>query len=93
MEEGHDEVVEEVLKQLEENDLYIKQEECMWKVQKVPFLGGDRRRNGGGQDGRSIEVADATVCEGCQEVSRAGQLLQTLCEELCQGHPTNELTD
>jgi len=38
-EEGHDKVVEEVLKQLEENNLYIKPEKCMWKVRKVPFLG------------------------------------------------------
>jgi len=38
MEEGHDEVVEEVLKRLEENDLYVKPEKCMWKVWKVPFL-------------------------------------------------------
>ena len=38
-EEGHDEVVEEVLKRLEENDLYVKPEKCMWKVWKVPFLG------------------------------------------------------
>ena len=28
MEEGHDELVEEVLKRLEENDLYIKPEKC-----------------------------------------------------------------
>ena len=39
MEEGHDEVVEEVLRRLEENDLYIKPEKCIWKVKKVPFLG------------------------------------------------------
>ena len=38
-EEGHDEVVEEVLKRLKENDLYVKPEKCMWKVQRVPFLG------------------------------------------------------
>ena len=38
-EEKHDEVVEEVLKRLEENDLYVKPEKCMWKVQRVPFLG------------------------------------------------------
>jgi len=38
-EEGHDEVVEEVLRRLEENDLYVKLEKCMWKVWKVPFLG------------------------------------------------------
>ena len=38
-EEGHDEVVEEVLRRLEENDLYIKPEECVWKVKKMLFLG------------------------------------------------------
>ena len=27
-EEGHDEIVEEVLKRLEENDLYVKPEKC-----------------------------------------------------------------
>ena len=37
-EERHNEIVEEVLKRLEENDLYIKPEKCAWKVQKVGFL-------------------------------------------------------
>jgi len=37
-EEGHDEIMEEVLKRLEENDLYVKPEKCMWKVQKIGFL-------------------------------------------------------
>jgi len=36
---GHDEIVEEVLKRLEKNDLYMKPEKCAWKVQKVNFLG------------------------------------------------------
>ena len=36
--EGHDEMIEEVLKRLEENDLYIKPEKCVWKVQKIGFL-------------------------------------------------------
>jgi len=39
MEEGHDEIVKEVLKQLEENDLFIKPEKCRWKVKEVEFLG------------------------------------------------------
>ena len=30
--EGHNEIVEEILKRLEENDLYIKPEKYMWKV-------------------------------------------------------------
>jgi len=38
-EEGYDEIVEEVLRRLEENDLYVKPEKCVWKVKKVPFLG------------------------------------------------------
>jgi len=29
MEEGHDKIVEEILRRLEENDLYIKPEKCV----------------------------------------------------------------
>ena len=38
-EEGHDEIVEEVLKRLEENNLFVKPEKCIWKVREVGFLG------------------------------------------------------
>jgi len=38
-EEGYNEMVEEVLRQLEENNLYVKPEKCVWKARKVPFLG------------------------------------------------------
>jgi len=38
-EEGHNEIVEEILKRLEENNLYIKPEKCVWKVKKIGFLG------------------------------------------------------
>ena len=38
-EEGHDKLVEEVLKRLEENDLFVKPEKCKWKVREVEFLG------------------------------------------------------
>jgi len=37
-EEGHDELVEEILRMLEENDLYVKLEKCRWKVREVDFL-------------------------------------------------------
>ena len=47
-EEGHDKIVEEVLKRLEENDLFVKLEKCVWKVREVGFLeviiGEDRVR-------------------------------------------------
>ena len=35
----HDEIVEEVVKRLAENDLYIKLEKYKWKVREVGFLG------------------------------------------------------
>jgi len=31
-EEEHDEVVEEVVRRLAENDLYVKLEKCKWKI-------------------------------------------------------------
>ena len=38
-EEGHHEIVVEVIRKLEENDLYVKLEKCKWNVRKVGFLG------------------------------------------------------
>jgi len=37
-EEGHDEIVAEVVKRLEENNLYVKPEKCKWKIREVEFL-------------------------------------------------------
>ena len=39
MEEGHDKIVAEIIRRIEENDLYIKLEKCKWKVREVGFLG------------------------------------------------------
>ena len=33
------ELVEEVLRRLEENDLFVKPEKCQWKVKEMEFLG------------------------------------------------------
>jgi len=38
-EEKHDKIVEEVLRRMEENNLYIKLEKCVWKVREIDFLG------------------------------------------------------
>ena len=38
-EKEHNEMVAEVIRRLEENDLYIKSEKCRWKVREVGFLG------------------------------------------------------
>jgi len=36
---GHNKLVEEVLKRLKENDLFVKPKKCKWKVKEVEFLG------------------------------------------------------
>ena len=38
-EKGHDEIVEKVLRQLKENNLYVKPKKCVWKVREIGFLG------------------------------------------------------
>jgi len=38
-EEEYDKLVVEVIKRLEENNLYVKPEKCRWKVREVGFLG------------------------------------------------------
>jgi len=37
MKEEHDEIVVEVIRRLEENNLYVKPEKCKWKVWEVGF--------------------------------------------------------
>jgi len=39
IEDEHDEIVKEVIRRLEENDLYMKLKKCKWKMWKVGFLG------------------------------------------------------
>jgi len=38
-EEKHDKIVEEVLRRMEENNLYVKPKKCIWKVREIDFLG------------------------------------------------------
>ena len=38
-EEEHDKIVEEVLRRLEENDLFLKPEKCIFKEKEIKFLG------------------------------------------------------
>ena len=39
LESYNDKIMKEILKRLEENNLYIKPEKYVWKVQKIEFLG------------------------------------------------------
>ena len=54
-EEGHDEIIEEVLRRLEENDLYVKLEKCVWKVKKIGFLGAVIRPNRIEMEGEKVD--------------------------------------
>ena len=38
-EEGHNDIVKEVLRRMAENNLFVKPERCVWKVREVVFLG------------------------------------------------------
>jgi len=38
MEEGHDNIVKEVLRRITENDLFVKPEKCVQKVREVGFI-------------------------------------------------------
>jgi len=38
IEDGHNEIVEEILKRLKENNLYVKPEKCVWKTRNIGFL-------------------------------------------------------
>jgi len=37
-EKGHDKIVAEIIRRLEENNLYVKPEKCRWKVREIGFL-------------------------------------------------------
>jgi len=45
-EKRYNEIVEEVLRRMEENNLYIKPEKCIWKVREIEFLGLVMRSGG-----------------------------------------------
>ena len=55
--------------------------------------GGRKSGNGRKKGIRSVEVADTTMCQRCQEILRVSKLLLMLCERLCQGSITHEQTD
>ena len=74
-EEGHDEVVDEVLRRLKENDLYVKPEKYVWKVRKIPFLGVVMGEGRVEMEKDKVEGVLKSMRKGCQEVPGAGKLL------------------
>jgi len=47
-EEGHDELVAEVIKRLEENNLYVKPEKYKWKVREIVTIDASWSQHGRG---------------------------------------------
>ena len=62
-EEEYDKVVEEIVKRLAENDLYMKLEKYKQKVRKVDFLevviGLEGMKNQRREDEKSVRLADS----------------------------------
>jgi len=76
MEEGHNEIVEEILRRLEENDLYIKPEKCVWKVRKIGFLGVVIGPNG-------YHKWSLTICDGCFDTSKSSKMRSKTSDKRC----------
>jgi len=55
MEEGHDEIVQEVLHRLCTNDLFLKPEKCFFKQWEIEFLGLIIGPNGVEMDPSKVE--------------------------------------
>ena len=92
MEERYDEIVEEVLRKLEENDLFVKPEKCVWKIREVGFLGviigEDRVRMENEKVQGVIEWLVLKKHKGCTEVFGASKLLQIVCKRFCYDSKT-----
>jgi len=71
--EKHDKVVEEVLRRMKENNLYIKPEKCVWKVREIDFLG--LVMGSGRESSRSTGMAKTKDGQRSTEVLGTSKLL------------------
>jgi len=70
-EEEHDEIVEEVLRRLEENDLFVKPDKCVWKVREVGFLGVIIEEDGVRMEKEKVQgVIEWPVLKGMKDVQK-----------------------
>ena len=80
-EEGHDELVMEVIRKLEENDLYVKLEKCKWKVRKIEFLGVVIRLEGIKMEEEKIkEVLEWLIPKCVKDVQKFLELANYYCQ-------------
>ena len=88
---GYDELVAEIVKRLEENDLYVKPEKCKWKVRVEDKRGriskssnwAGRYKNRGRKGKICIGIDNTKVCQRHTKVFRIGKLLSLIYSRLC----------
>ena len=69
--EGHNKVVEEVVKRLVENDLYMKPMKCKWKVKKVRFLGVVIKLEGIKMEEEKVKIVlDWLISKGVKNIQK-----------------------
>jgi len=83
-EKRHHEIVAEVIRKLEENNLYIKLEKCKWNVREVEFLGvvigPDRIK----MDKEKVKgVLEWPTPKCIKDVQKIGKLLPSIYIRLC----------
>jgi len=93
-EEGHDDIVKEVLRRIAKNNLFVKPEKYMWKVKEVKFLEVVI-----GPDGVKIEkekvqrVVDWLVLRSMKDVQKFLRLANYyrwfVCQRFCKGSKTS----
>jgi len=66
-EEHHDEIVEEVLKRLKDNDLFLKLEKCEFKKKEIEFLGMVIGEKGVEMDTTKVEAIMSWLMPNCMK--------------------------
>ena len=70
-EKEHDEIIEEVLRKMEENDLFVKPKKCVWKTKEVEFLGVIIGLDGVRMEKKKVqEVIDWLVPKSVKDVQK-----------------------
>ena len=70
-EEEHDKIVEEVLRRLEENDLFVRLEKCVWKIREVGFLGVIIGKDGVRMEKEKVQgVTEWLVLKSVKEIQK-----------------------
>ena len=86
-EEGHNDIVKEVLRRMAENDLFVKLEKCVEDQRGWIFGTCNRTKQSKDREREGLGSSRLTSAEKCQryaEVFGVGKLLQTVCQGFCK---------